>query len=168
MKRLAILFAGGALTLTGFPLTGFPFAGLAAQDASGPEPLSRADFIRQMDAEFQRFDGDGNGVVLPEEIAAAQRTAAQAEALRQNAAAFASLDKDGNGVLSPEEFSALANPDALPVNPDPLMQQFDSDRDGAVTLVEYRIATQGNFDRIDTDRDGIVTPMEMRAAGIAR
>ncbi len=140
-----------------------------AQSSDTPgEPLSRAEFIVQMDREFSRFDQDGNGVVLPEEIAASQRQAAQAEALRQNRSAFQNLDRDGDGTLSPDEFAALANPDALPINPDPLMQQFDSDRDGVVTLVEYRISTQANFDRIDSDRDGVVTSMEMQSAGIGR
>ena len=94
--------------------------------------------------------------------------AAQAEAFRQNQAVFASLDKDANGQLSPQEFAALANPDAIAVSADPLMQQFDTDKDGAITLVEYRIATQSNFDRIDSDRDGVVTQVEMQAAGIIR
>ena len=105
-------------------------------------------------------------MVLPEEIEAVQRDAARAEALRQNAAVFAGLDRDGNGMLDQAEFAALANPDAIAVSSQPLMTLFDSDQDGAITLVEYRIVTQGNFDRTDTDRDGVITPMEMRAAGI--
>ncbi len=142
---------------------------LTAQEAvPGAEPLSRADFILQMDAEFARFDGDGNGFIKPEEIVASQRQAAQNEALRQNAQVFAGLDKDANGQLSAQEFTALANPDAIPVSAEPLMQQFDSDQDGVITLVEYRIATQANFDTIDSDRNGMVTDMEMRAAGIVR
>ena len=139
-----------------------------AQQTAASEPLARADFIAQMDAEFRRLDRDGSGVVLPEEIVATQRDIARAEALRQNQAVFAGLDKDGNGQLSAQEFAALANPDAISVSADPLMQQFDTDRDGAITLVEYRIATQSNFDRIDSDRDGVVTPLEMQSAGIVR
>ncbi|MFN2098837.1 hypothetical protein [Altererythrobacter sp. MF3-039] len=140
----------------------------AAQEAAQGEGLSRADFIAQMDAEFRNLDIDSSGVVLPEEIVATQRAAAQAEAFRQNQAVFANLDQDANGQLSPQEFAALANPDAIAVSADPLLQQFDTDKDGAITLVEYRIATQANFDRIDTDRDGVVTPVEMQAAGIVR
>lgn len=138
-------------------------SGLAAEG----EPLSRAEFIQQMDAEFARLDGDGSGFVTAEEVVAAQRSAAQAEALRQNQAVFARLDADGNGMLSQQEFAALANPGAIPVDAAPLMQQFDGDRDGTITLIEYRVTTQANFDRVDGDRDGIVTPMELRAAGIS-
>ena len=132
------------------------------------QPLSRAEFIQQMDAEFRRFDGNGNGTVLPAEIAAAQRKTAETEALRQNQAIFASLDKNRDGTLSAAEFAGLVNPAAIAVDPAPLMTQLDTDRDGVVTLVEYRIATQANFDRIDTDRDGVVTVAEMRAARIVR
>lgn len=157
-----------AITLAG--LTVVP---ASAQDAAPGnlaaegEPLSRAEFVQQMDAEFARLDGDGSGFVTAEEIVAAQRSAAQAEALRQNQAVFARLDTDGNGMLSQQEFAALANPGAIPVDATPLMQQFDGDRDGTITLIEYRVTTQANFDRVDGDRDGIVTPMEMRAAGIS-
>ena len=69
-------------------------------------------------------------------------------------------------MLSTQEFAQLANPQTVPVNAAPLMQQFDANGDGTITLVEYRVATQGNFDRIDADRDGTITPLEMRAAGI--
>ena len=60
----------------------------------------------------------------------------------------------------------LVNENALQVDPAPVMAELDTDRDGVITLVEYRIATQGNFDRIDSDRDGVVTNAEMLAAGI--
>lgn len=141
-------------------------ASLAAQEAAAPEPLTRQTFIAQMDAEFKRLDGDGNGMVVPDEIIASQQASAQAEALRQNQNVFAQLDQNADGLLTPQEFAALANPSAIPVDATPLMNQFDTDKDGIITLVEYRIATQANFDRVDTDRDGVVTDMEMRAAGI--
>ncbi|UIP07710.1 EF-hand domain-containing protein [Erythrobacter sp. SDW2] len=138
--------------------------GANAQQAA--EPLTRQVFITQMDAEFKRLDGDGNGMVVAAEIVASQQQDAQAEALRQNQIVFGQLDKNGDNQLSPEEFSALANPSAIPVDATPLLNQFDTDRDGIITLVEYRIATQANFDRVDSDRDGVITDMEMRAAGI--
>lgn len=141
-------------------------AGAQQTSPVAAQPIARADFIAQMDAEFRRLDRDNSGVVMPAEIVASQREVARAEAIRQNQVVFAGLDKDGNGMLSQQEFAALANPDAIPVSADPLMKQFDTDRDGAITLVEYRIATQGNFDRIDSDRDGVVTPVEMQAAGL--
>lgn len=138
--------------------------GVAQQAVS--EPLARQQFIAQMDAEFARLDEDGNGMVVPDEIAASQRSAVQAQALRRNQEIFGQLDADGDGSLSRQEFAQLVNTEAVPVDPSPLMNQFDTDRDGIITLIEYRIATQANFDRIDTDRDGMATDVEMRAAGI--
>ncbi|WP_337191299.1 EF-hand domain-containing protein [Parapontixanthobacter aurantiacus] len=143
-------------------------APLSAQQAGEDGSLTRSDFISQMDAEFSRLDGDANGFINEGEILASQRQSAREEALRQNARVFAGLDADKDGQLSQQEFAALANPDAIPVDAAPLMQQFDSDRDGVITLVEYRIGTQANFDKIDSDRDGVVSDMEMRAAGIVR
>ena len=142
-------------------------APLAAQQAQ-TQPLQRQQFIAQMDAEFAALDGDGNGMVVAEEIVASQRAAAAQQALRQNQAIFAQLDRDGNGTLDASEFAALVNVEAVPVDPAPLMNQFDADRDGVITLVEYRVSTQANFDRIDTDRDGVVTDVELRAAGIVQ
>ena len=139
-----------------------------AQEAAVSEkpPLTRAQFISEMDQQFQRFDGDANGVVVAEEIAADQRRTIYGVALQQNGNVFRQLDRDGNGALSPEEFALLVNENALQVDPAPVMAELDTDRDGVITLVEYRIATQGNFDRIDSDRDGVVTNAEMLAAGI--
>lgn len=153
---MVLLAAAGSMTVAN------------AQDGGQPEsePLTRMVFIAQMDAEFKRLDIDGNGMVTPDEIVASQQASAQTEALRQNQIVFAQLDRNGDNLLSPEEFAALANPSAIPVDATPLMNQFDTDRDGIITLVEYRIATQANFDRVDSDRDGVVTDMEMRAAGI--
>ena len=146
--------------------SGLMMTAASAQEAAEPQTLTRAAFVAQMDAEFRALDRDNSNVILPEEIEALQREGARNEALRQNAAVFASLDRDGNGMLDPAEFAALANPDAIAVSAQPLMSLFDTDGDGAITLVEYRIVTQGNFDRTDTDRDGVITPLEMRAAGI--
>lgn len=153
-----VLFTSSALALA-VPAT--------AQQAA-PEALQRQQFIAQMDAEFSRLDGDGNGMIVPAEIAQSQRAAVQAQALEQNRTIFARLDADGDGALTQQEFAKLVNVEAVAVDPAPLMNQFDSDGDGIITLVEYRIGTQANFDRIDTDRDGIATDVEMRAAGIRK
>ena len=144
----------------------FLISPLAAQENSQNEVLTRPDFIREMDAVFSRLDRDGSRVLLPEEIEAVERDAARAEVLRQNRQIFAKMDKDENGSLDLQEFAALANLDAITIDTTPFMTQFDTDRDGTITLVEYRIVTQGNFDRIDSDKDGVVTPIEMRSANL--
>ena len=159
MRTLSFITLGASLL--------FPAVVYAQDDGvSQKQPLTRAQFIAEMDQQFQRFDGDSNGVVVAEEIAADQRRTVYGVALQQNRAIFQQLDRDANGALSPEEFALLVNENALQVDPAPVMAELDTDRDGSITLVEYRIATQGNFDRIDSDRDGVVTDAEMLAAGI--
>ena len=138
---------------------------LLAQEAPA---VGRAQYVAQMDAEFARLDADSNGIATAQEIAAQQAAAARAEALRQNRSVFDGLDADGNGALTPEEFAALANPAAIQTDPSPMLTSFDSDGDGAISLLEYRVTTQARFDSIDADRDGTISPVEMRSAGIIR
>lgn len=155
----------GLLVAAAMPLSLAVPVPVAAQDA---QPLQRSDFILQMDAEFSRLDRDASGVVTKDEITAVQLDAAMKEALRQNRMVFSALDKDGSGAIEPQEFALLANPAAIAVDAAPLAAMLDGNSDGAITLIEYRMATQANFDRADADRDGVITRVEMRAAGIAR
>ena len=154
-----------ALVTTG-TLAALAVPAIAQHDQA--QPLQRQQFIAQMDAEFQRLDGDGNGMIVPAKIADSQRAAALAQALRQNQAIFAELDTDRNGTLIPQEFARLVNVQAIPTDPTPLINKFDNDKDGIITLIEYRVVTQANFDRIDTAHDGIATEVEMRAAGVIK
>ncbi len=139
---------------------------LCAQETGTPQPLNRADFISEMDTEFARMDANGDNVLTPEEISSAQEMAMRAEALRQNRRAFDRLDTDQNGLIDADEFAGLMDLDQVAINPAPFLEQFDSNSDQAITLLEYRIVTQQNFDRIDSDRDGVVSPEEMNSAGI--
>ncbi len=93
--------------------------------------------------------------------------AAAQEALQQNLVVFDRLDRNKDGQLNQSEFAALTNPYAIKIDPNSLMSLFDTDRNGQVTLIEYRIATQSSFDRIDGDRNGVVTALELRASGIS-
>lgn len=153
-------------TISIFLVLGQPVSAQDAPNSSSTEPLTRAEFIRQMDMEFSRYDRNGDRVVTIEDIRAAQQQSAAALALRQNREIFVQLDADQNGQLSAEEFAALVSTENQIVDPNPIMNQFDTDKDSVITLVEYRVSTQSNFDRVDTDRDGIITQTEMRAAGI--
>ena len=154
--RGKLVFAGVALGLS-----------ISAQAQDIPD-VERAQFVAQMDADFVQLDANGDGTVTREEILTNQRQAAQSEALRQNRAVFETLDIYDNAMLSPEEFAQLANPQAVPIDAGPLLTQYDTNGDGAITLIEYRVATQASFDSIDADRNGTITALEMRGAGIVR
>ena len=137
----------------------------AAQNAAGQD-LTRAEFIAQMDSQFTLLDGDQNGIITGAEVTQRSQQLRQAAALQINRSAFQQLDRDNNGVLTAEEFAALANPDVVGNVPVPTVQEFDRDGDGQISLIEYRIRTQANFDNLDQDRDGIMSAAEMRAAGM--
>jgi len=53
-------------------------------------------------------------------------------------------------------------------NPAPILAQHDLNKDGRITLVEFRTAKLANFDRMDADKDGIVSIAEMKAAGLVK
>lgn len=144
-----------------------PCAGANAQVAqhAATKPLYRGQFIAQMDAEFRKMDVDKNGQLSRAEVEQSDREKAEALSKARNRAQFAELDTNGNGQLSPAEFARLTPP-AI-VNAGPLLARMDGNRDQQISLVEYRVATVANFDRLDTDRNGVVSTLEMKAAGVA-
>ena len=135
--------------------------------AAGPAPIPRSSFIANMDTQFKVIDADKDGVLTAAEIEKSQqattdlRNAAKAQLL------FGQLDSDKNGQLSPAEFARIPLPGIKP-DAKPMIARMDLNKDGKVTLVEYRGGTLVNFDRLDADKDGIVSGAEMKASGIAR
>lgn len=149
-----------ALTLVTIAL---PPAALAQGGA--PQPLTRAQFIAQMDSQFRQMDADKNGQLTHAEIEQYQNQAALAAAKARSRARFAELDANKNGQLSPDEFAKLtATPPAA--NGLPMLTQEDANRDNQVSMVEHRSATLANFDRLDTDKNGVVSLPEMKAGGV--
>jgi len=130
-------------------------------------PVPRTEFIQTMDAEFRKMDTDKNNVVTRAEIEQFQRASAAAAAAARLRELFVRLDTDKNGQLSPAEFGNMAVTPPPP-NAKPLLDQHDLNRDGSISLVEYRTAKLANFDRMDTDKDGIVSVVEMKAAGLIK
>ena len=135
--------------------------------AAANQPLARTQFIADMDAEYRKMDADKNGQLTRIEIEQYQKLQAVAQASARNRAWFSQLDADKNGQLSPAEFGKMAVA-SQPPNATPVLSQTDLNRDGRVTLVEYRTAKLANFDRMDADKDGIVTVPEMKAAGLVK
>ncbi len=122
--------------------------------------LNRADFIKLMDAEFRKRDADGNGQASRKEVEDFTKRNAITQAQDQNWALFQRLDVDGNGALSSAEFTAMISvPSFIDVSAE--MGRFDSNRDQAISLVEYRTSTLANFDRMDADKDGVLTAVEL-------
>jgi hypothetical protein len=131
-----------------------------------PVPVPRTDFIKTMDGEFSKMDVDKNQIVTRAEIEQFERAANLLQARAAARALFTRMDTDKNGQLSPAEFERMVTP-AAP-NPAPILAQHYLNKDGKITLVEFRTAKLANFDRMDTDKDGIVSVAEMRAAGLIK
>lgn len=129
------------------------------------QPVARAQFITDMDTQFRKMDADKNGRLTRVEIEQFQKLAAVAEAQARNRALFVQMDADKNGQLSAAEFSKLITPPPA-ANAQPMLARMDGNHDQQISLVEHRIATLANFDRLDTDKDGTVTAAEMKAGGI--
>lgn len=138
-----------------------------AQGVVTPTPVARTAFIQVMDTEFKQMDADKNGILTKKEIEDFQRATSILVAQQRNVALFQALDKDKNGQLTPAEFADLRM-NVAPPNAAPVLAQTDTNRDGQVTLVEYRAGKLLNFDRMDTDKDGVVSVAEMKAAGLIK
>ena len=131
------------------------------------QPIPRAEFLKNMDADFARMDGNHDGKLAKAEIEASQRATALQQIHTRNQQVFRELDKDRNGQLSPAEFAQF-HAEPQPPNGAPMIQHFDTNHDGMIALVEYRSGTLANFDRLDTDKDGIVTAADLHAGGIGK
>lgn len=155
-----------AMTMAALLTATTSYAQTKAAAAAGSEPLARAKFIAQMDAQFRKMDSDGNGQLTAAEIGEFEKQKALAEAQARNRALFNELDSNRNGQLSPTEFAKLVKEPSAGSVPG-MLSRADSNRDSQVSLVEHRIAMLVNFDRLDTDKDGVVTATELKAGGIA-
>jgi len=118
-----------------------------------------------MDADYRSMDLNGDGVATRAEVEAYQRKVLTVAAAERARADFAKLDADRNGQVSLPEFTrgSASLPKSLDVSGP--MSKLDANKDGKITLVEYRILTLANFDRLDLDKDGIVTKVERSALG---
>jgi Ca2+-binding EF-hand superfamily protein len=152
----------GAVLLTAGAVTS-----VHGQAPVAPSPVARTDFIQVMDTEFKQMDADKNGILTKKEIEDFQRATSILIAQQRNVALFQALDKDKNGQLTPAEFANLPMNMPQP-NPAPVLAQTDTNRDGQITMIEYRTGKLASFDRMDADKDGIVSVAEMKAAGLIK
>ena len=144
-----------------------PNSAAPASPAAGAVPVPRAEFIATMDTEFRKMDADHDGILTKKEAEDFGRAMLGIAIDNRRRALFAALDADHNGLLTPQEFARLELP-APQIDIAPLFAQTDLNKDGQISLVEYRTAKLANFDRMDTDKDGIVSPAEMKAAGLIK
>ncbi|MCR8546812.1 EF-hand domain-containing protein [Salipiger sp. P9] len=146
------LLMGAAIVVMGTAGLASAFPGGNAQrgDAQG-----RAPMMLEM---FDQLDADGDGKVTKDELAA-----------MGPAAAFAEADANGDGALEGDELTAFqaAQDKAREARRQQMMlQRFDADKDGKLSLEEMQANARGPaqmFDRLDTDKDGAVSKDELSA-----
>lgn len=135
--------------------------------AHAPQPVARAQFLANIDANFRTLDTNHDGVITLDEIVAAQAKQGkilEAQAIKRRADVFAKLDTNRDGTLSAAEFNA-----GFPLNPPPLPDpknsfgKLDANKDGKITADEFRSPQIDKFNQIDTNHDGVITVQEVQA-----
>jgi Ca2+-binding EF-hand superfamily protein len=155
----ALRFATAAALLT--------LASAGSAQAPAAKSISRADYLKTVDARFARVDTNHDGSISRQEMVAQQQRdlqAARAKIAQDLQAKFRQLDTNKDGQLSLQEFLAAAPQIKTTETPDQMVQQLDTNHDGKVSPDEFRAPDIAKFNRIDANRDGIVTQAEMQAA----
>ena len=163
---MTLKFAAAALAAAAF--AGAALAQTGQKPATAPEaPPTRAEVAQNIDAEFKVYDANGDGKIGKTEIDAAfskHTTAAEAQLKKRQQDDFNKLDTDKNGQLSLAEFQAAVTIKPKAGAADQRLQQFDANKDGAITAAEFRAPVLARFDRIDTNKDGKISEAEAKAA----
>jgi hypothetical protein len=151
-------------------LAALPMAAVAAQQDAKcdvEKPVTKAEVSAKLDADYADMDSNKDGKLTAAEIDARLVKSGQAKIeiiKKERDAAFAKLDANGDGSISRAEFDDKAR---LPVIKDtdakPFLDRFDANKDGEISLEEFRGPTLANFAQMDLNHDGTVTPAEANA-----
>ena len=135
--------------------------------AAKPAP-TRAAVMKSLETNFKAIDTNGDGTLSQAEIAAAEAKTVQqriATFRTRVEGEFTKLDTNKDGILTKAEFMAAA-PQAPATTPNgsKMLAQLDKNKDGKISLDEYRAITLAQFDRLDTNKDGTISDAERQAA----
>lgn len=135
--------------------------------AAGPQPIAKTAFMQRIDRDFVSADANKDGFADRAELEAAESrafAARKAALLRNREAAFRQLDANKDGNLTLVEFNAAVNAAPLKkADAAPVLNRFDTNKDGKVSLAENRAPAIAQFDRADTNKDGTLSVEEQRA-----
>ena len=165
-----ILFAAALAAFVAAPTAVLAQSGPAARPAQSAAPTrvaTRADVLKMSATTFARFDTNKDGSLSKAEVEAAEvqrrQAASQAMQARLNQE-FAKLDTDRNNQLSQAEFRA-AVPQLRPAaGAGDAIARLDSNKDGRISVDEYRAPTLTAFDRLDSNKDGTLSAAERAKA----
>jgi Ca2+-binding EF-hand superfamily protein len=168
---LAAVLASGVAVAQPAPATPTPPQHVA-------KTQTRADLQGHIAKMFARLDTNHDGVIVRQEVDAAQaqfadrmkQRAEQAGPKGDRSKAFDRIDSNDDGNISRQEFaSAPRGPGKAKAGmrggfAGRMFDMADINKDGRVTLPEVQQAALQHFDRADLNRDGTLTPEERRQA----
>ncbi len=140
----------------------------AATAQNAPRPITRSDYLKSTDNQFNGADTNHDGFISKAELLAQQQRdldTAKANLTRNFTAQFNRLDTNHDGKLTLQEFLAGLPPLHVGVPADQMLPQLDTNHDGKVSAEEFRNSRLAVFNRLDTNHDGVVSPEEQKAAG---
>lgn len=139
----------------------------SAAPAQAAQPLSRAALQQSIDRAFVTVDTNRDGFTDKAEMEAAQAkafAARKATALRQREEAFRRMDANKDGSLTLQEYNAALAAAPLPkADVTSVLERFDTNKDGKVSITENRGPAMAQFDRADANKDGVLSAEERRA-----
>jgi Ca2+-binding EF-hand superfamily protein len=141
--------------------------GSAAAAQNAPKPVSRTDYVKNLDNSFARIDANHDGSLSAAELGTEQQRElgiAKTAIQQQAQARFKQLDTNKDGQLSPAEFAAIAPSIRTSQTPQQALQAIDSNHDGKLSVEEFRAPQVAKFNKADANHDGTVTPAEAKAA----
>lgn len=105
------------------------------------------DAIRQVTANFDRIDSDGDGVI------------SQAEFRKVRAARWTQIDRNGDGYLGVDDFPGFAAGRARAQLAQ--IAHLDTDGDGRISQGEFLDGPLPLFEQTDRNSDGVLTRSEI-------
>src|SRR5260221_10485199 len=141
----------------------------AATAQNAPRPITRSDYLKTTDNQFNGADTNHDGFISRAELLAQQQRdldTARANLNRTFTAQFNRLDTNHDGKLTLQEFLAGVPPLHVGVPAEQMLQQLDTNHDGKVSAEEFRNSRLAAFNRADVNHDGIVTPAEAQSLKI--